>query len=308
MPFYRYKARNRDKYIVSDIMEAIDKGDCVRRLKKNDMVPMEVLEIRMTSFLKGKEITITSGVSKQDIVFFLSQFYNLLKSGLGMIDCLKIIIDQTTNKYLKKYLIKILQDIRNGSTLYKAMSRQHKIFPKLLIEMIRVGEVIGNLKEVIFDLHAYYKKQAKTSSEVKSALMYPIFLLIATVGVTIFLLIAVVPQFQTTFAQMGKQLPAVTRFVLFMSKFIQTKFIYVLLVIGLITTSALMYNRKPEGKMFFSKLALKNPDFWSHIKKREFNKNSENLCHFIKKFSKCDRSFRNHKKYFIKSNLHRNYG
>jgi len=66
LAYFRYKARNRDKYIVSDIMESTDKGDVVRKLKKMDLVPIDVSEIKMTALLKGKEITITSGVRKQD--------------------------------------------------------------------------------------------------------------------------------------------------------------------------------------------------------------------------------------------------
>jgi len=267
MPFYRYKARNRDNYVVSDIMEAVDKGDCVRKLKRNDMVPLDVTEIKITSFMKGKEITLTSGVSKQDLVFFLSQFYNLLNSGLGIIDSLKIIIEQTQNKYLKKYLIKILQDIRNGGSLYSAMARQKRVFPKLLVEMIRVGEVIGNLKKVVKDLHAYYQKQTKTNNEIKAALMYPIFLFVATITVTTFLLITVVPQFESTFSEMGKELPAITRFVLYLSNFLQTKYIFVILVISLFTILAILYNRSKEGKMFYSKLILKIPIFGSISKK-----------------------------------------
>jgi type IV pilus assembly protein PilC len=261
MPVYRYKARNRDHYIVSDIIEAVDKGDCVRKLKINDMVPLDVTEIKLASFLKGKDITLTSGVSKQDLVFFLSQFYNLLHAGLSMIESLKIIIDQTNNKYLKKYLIKVLQDIRNGSSLYGAMARQKRVFPKLLVEMIRVGEVIGNLPKVVLNLHDYYQKQTKTSSDIKSALTYPIFLLIATIVVTAFLLITVVPQFQKNFAELGKELPLITRWVLSFSHFMQTKFIFVLLGILLIIIIALVYNQKREGKLFFSTVALKIPIF-----------------------------------------------
>ena len=261
MPVYRYKARNRDHYIVSDIIEAVDKGDCVRKLKINDMVPLDVTEIKLASFLKGKDIPLTSGVSKQDLVFFLSQFYNLLHDGLSMIESLKIIIDQTNNKYLKKYLIKVLQDIRNGSSLYGAMARQKRVFPKLLVEMIRVGEVIGNLPKVVLNLHDYYQKQTKTSSDIKSALTYPIFLLIATIVVTAFLLITVVPQFQKNFAELGKELPLITRWVLSFSHFMQTKFIFVLLGILLIIIIALVYNQKREGKLFFSTVALKIPIF-----------------------------------------------
>ncbi|HEY8364799.1 MAG TPA: type II secretion system F family protein [Haloplasmataceae bacterium] len=259
MPIYRYRARNRDHYIVNDIMEAIDRGDCVRKLKLNNMVPIEVSEIKLATFIKGKDITLTSGVKKQDLVFFLSQFYNLLHAGLSIIESLKIIIDQTSNKYLKKYLIKVLQDIRNGSSLYGALARQKKVFPRLLVEMIRVGEVIGNLQTVVYDLYIYYQKQLKTTNEIKSALMYPIFLLIMTFVVSAILLLTVVPQFQSTFAQMGKELPFATRLILNFSHFLQTKFIYVILVIILIFTLGFLFYRKKEGKMFFSKLILRLP-------------------------------------------------
>ncbi len=261
MPFYRYKARNRDHYVVSDIIEATDKGDCVRKLKMNNMIPLDVTEIKIATFIKGKDITITSGVSKQDLVFFLSQFYNLLNSGLSIIESLKIIIDQSSNKYLKKYLIKILQDIRNGSSLYGAMLRQKRVFPKLLIEMIRVGEVIGNLKKVVYDLHVYYQKQAKTSNDIKSALMYPIILLITTFAVTTFLLMTVVPQFQETFAEMGKELPFITQFVLSFSKFMQTNILLILLSISLVIILGIIYNKKPQGRLVFSKISLKIPIF-----------------------------------------------
>lgn len=259
MPYFRYKARNRDAYIVTDIMEAPDKSEVVRRIKNNNMVPLDVIELKLTSLLKGKEINITSGVSRQDLVFFLSQFYNLLHSGLSIIESLKIIIDQTQNKYLKKYLINILQDIRNGSPLHKALARQKKVFPKLMVEMVKVGEMIGKIEDVIYDMYIYYKKQLKTTNDIKGAMMYPIFMFVATIGVTIFLLTFVVPTFQSTFAEMGQDLPGVTQFILNVADFVKTKLIYVVLVIVLFITLALMYNRTDKGRMFYSNLALKLP-------------------------------------------------
>ncbi|NLG82280.1 MAG: type II secretion system F family protein [Bacilli bacterium] len=259
MPYFRYKARNRDAYIVTDIMEAPDKSEVVRRIKNNNMVPLDVIELKLTSLLKGKEINITSGVSRQDLVFFLSQFYNLLHSGLSIIESLKIIIDQTQNKYLKKYLINILQDIRNGSPLHKALARQKKVFPKLMVEMVKVGEMIGKIEDVIYDMYIYYKKQLKTTNDIKGAMMYPIFMFVATIGVTIFLLTFVVPTFQSTFAEMGQDLPGVTQFILNVADFVKTKLIYVVLVIVLFITLALMFNRTDKGRMFYSNLALKLP-------------------------------------------------
>lgn len=261
MPYYRYKARNRDAYIVTDIMEASDKGEVVRRIKTNNMVPLEVVELKLTTFLKGKEINVTSGVSKQDLVFFLSQFYNLLHAGLSIIESLKIIIDQTQNKYLKKYLINVLQDIRNGSPFHRALARHKKVFPKLMVEMVKVGEMIGKLEDVIYDMYIYYKKQLKTTSDIKGAMMYPLFLIVMTIGVSIFLLNFVVPTFQETFSSMGQDLPGITKFVINVADFVKTKLIYVVLGILLIVILALSFNRTDKGRMFYSKLALKLPIF-----------------------------------------------
>ena len=261
MPVYRYKARNSDKYIITDIVEAVDRGDAVRKIKNINLVPLDVYELKVGSLLKNKDLTITSGVSKQDLVFFLSQFYNLLEAGLTIIDSLKIIIDQTDNKYLRKYVIQILQDLRNGSSLYRSMSKHRRVFPKLMIEMIRVGEVIGKVKEVTYDLYIYYKKQTKNASEIRSALIYPLFLLVAAFLVTLFLLIVVIPQFEDIFRGLDRELPAITRLVLSSSHFVQNHFILIILMIILIVISIISFNRSKQGKMFFSHLSLRMPIF-----------------------------------------------
>lgn len=261
MKVYRYKARNRESNIVNDILEAIDKGDAVRKLKRLDLVPIEINELRMSKLNNSLNITLTSGVSKKDLIFFLSQLYNLLHAGLGIIESLKIIIDQTTNKYLKKYLVVMLQDIRNGSSLYDAMYRQKKVFPKLMIEMIKVGESIGNLEEVVYDLHIYYEKQLKTINDIKSAMIYPLFLLVATIAVTIFLLVTVIPEIQGTIEASGAKLPLATRIVLNTSSFLQNYFFYLMFMILIIIIGLILYNRTDKGKDFYSKIALKAPIF-----------------------------------------------
>jgi type IV pilus assembly protein PilC len=261
MRVFRYKARNREDLVINDIIEAVDKGDAVRKLKNNSLVPLELDELKVSKLGQGLNITLTSGISKKDLVFFLSQLYNLLHAGLGIIDCLKIIIDQTQNKYLKKYLVDMLQDIRNGSSLYDAMLEQKKAFPKLMIEMVKVGEAIGNLEQVIKDLHVYYEKQMKTASDIKGAMMYPVILLVATVAVTVFLMIAVIPQIQSSLESSGQELPAATKIVIATSEFLQSSWLPFFSAVAVIVIGLILFNKTEQGSQIYSKIAINVPIF-----------------------------------------------
>jgi type IV pilus assembly protein PilC len=261
MKVFRYKARNRENFVVNDIIEAVDKGDAVRKLKNNSLVPLELSELKVSKLGEGLNISLTSGISKKDLVFFLSQLYNLLHAGLGIIDALKIIIDQTQNKYLKKYLVDMLQDIRNGSSLYDAMVEQKKAFPKLMIEMIKVGEAIGNLEQVTKDLHMYYEKQMKTAQDIKGAMMYPVILLIATVAVTTFLMIAVIPQIQSSLESSGQELPAATKMVIATSEFLQNHSIPFFSAVLVVIIGLILFNKTEQGSQIYSKIAINVPIF-----------------------------------------------
>ena len=157
------------------------------------------------------------------------------------------------------------------------MARQNN-FPKLLVEMIRVGEVIGNLPKIVLDLHNYYQKQTRTISDIKSALTYPIFLIFTTIVVTLIMMFTVVPEFQSNFAQMGRELPVITRFVISISSFFQTNFLYIILSVLLLFFMGILYNRNIKGKRFFGKLILKLPIFGNIARK-------SNLIHIARTYS-----------------------
>lgn len=279
---FRYKARNRENHFITDLIEAIDKGDAVRKLKKNELIPLEVEEIKVSKIGEGLNITLTSGISKKELVFFLSQLYNLLHAGLSIIDSLKIIIDQTKNKYLRKYLIDVLQDIRNGHSFYEALKNQKNAFPKLMVEMVRVGEAIGNLEEIIHDLHIYYEKQMKNASDIKGAMMYPVILLFATIGVTIFLMISVIPQISSSLESSGVALPLATRVVINVSEFLQKNVVYVIVGIILITISLFVFGKTKNGKEVYSKIAINVPIFGKVNRKSNLVRISSTLSTLLK--------------------------
>lgn len=281
MPLFKYKAVNKDKYTVNGQIEAFNKKDAIHKIKEQNLLPFDLQEVRVSFLQKDINIQIGNPIKLQDKIFFLSQFSNLLKAGLGIVDALKIIIDQTTNKHLEKILIDVLSEIRNGNTLYVAFSKYPKEFPKLILEMIKVGELTNTLDKILDQLRVYYEKQYVTSREIKSAMSYPMFLLVASTLVSVILLTFVVPQFQKTFQSAGLELPAITKFVLSTSYFLQNYILHILVGIVLISLSVYIFSKKTYGQKFFSKAYLKIPVLGDVNKKGNLVKISRTLGSLI---------------------------
>lgn len=282
MKFFKYRAKNFENEVIIDIIEADDKADAIRKLKNNLLIPLELKEIKVNRISKFLQMTVTSGVSKRDLVFFLSQLYNLLNAGLGIIDSLKIIIDQTTNKYLRGYVANMLQDIRNGSSLYEAMKNCGKAFPRLMVEMVRVGEAIGNLKEIVHDLYRYYEKQLKNESDIKAALTYPIIIFVSTILVAIFLLTSVIPIIQASLEALGQELPLPTRIVIGVSNFLIDHGMVLMIAVILLMILLSLYHRTPKGKRVFSTLAIHLPIFGPLIRKSNLVRLSSTLSTLLR--------------------------
>ncbi|ERJ13802.1 type II secretion system F family protein [Haloplasma contractile] len=281
LPFYRYRASSKDIYEVSDVIEAYSRKEAINRLKKLDLTPIEVEQLRFAFLYKDLELSLGSKISRKDLVFFLSQLSKLLHAGVGVMESFRIIVEQTTNKNLQKVLLKILHSLRNGTSLYLSMLEHRKVFPNLLVEMIRIGEATGELTPVIDDLETYYTKQTKTSNEIRSAMLYPIVLLVVTVAVTIFLMIVVVPQFQKTFESAGQELPMITKFVLEVSAFFKTSGLLVGLGLAAVAVLINMYKKTEKGHRFFSKFALKVPIFGNINKNGNIIRLSRSLATLI---------------------------
>src|SRR5690606_4910306 len=125
-----------------------------------------------------------------------------------------ILANQTSSKPLKNALLEVEEDLREGISLSAATAKHKRIFTTLFTNMVRVGEVGGNLDDTLENLADYYEKQNKTRQKVKSAMAYPAVIGIIAIAVVIFLLVSVVPTFVDMFADFGAELPAITQFVL----------------------------------------------------------------------------------------------
>jgi type IV pilus assembly protein PilC len=264
MARFNYAGRDRHGKRKGTI-NAPSKRDAMLKLKEGGIRVIEISEVPET-FLT-KEISLGNPVKLQHFVIFLRQFATLLKAGVTVVDATSILAAQTESKPLKKALLDIEQELREGNPLSEAVAKHAKIFTSMFINMIRAGEVGGNMDETLERLATHFEKQHYTRQKIVSALSYPMVIGFLALVVVIFLLVFVVPTFVNMFADLGGELPAITRFVLAASGFMQS--FWWLVLLGIISLICLfIFLRKNRGtKYYLDYMALRMPIFGKMLQK-----------------------------------------
>jgi type IV pilus assembly protein PilC len=262
----RFKYEGRDKNgRKRGIISASSKKEAMLRLKNQGIRVISAEEVQET-FLT-KEITLGNPVKLQQMVVFLRQFSTLLKAGVTVVDATRILSAQTSSKALSKVLVDVEVELKEGKSLSDAFAKHRKVFEPLFFNMLKAGEATGSLDETLERLGDHYEKQHNTRQKVIAALSYPAVVGIIAIGVVIFLLLAVVPTFVDMFAEMGGELPLITRVVLGTSGIVQSYwYILLLMVISAIFGHTFM-RRKSETKYYLDYVILKIPIFGSLIQK-----------------------------------------
>ncbi len=252
------------KYVITDkygkekkgTMDALSVEAATQQLKGDGSI---VLSINETADLSGLNITIGNPVKKKDITVFCRQFYSILMAGVTVIDGLRMVQEQTHNKYLRTALFNVMTSVQKGDTLADSMAAEGKVFPEILVHMVRAGEATGNLEVAFERICGQFDKDLKLNSMVRSAMIYPIVVVIVAVAVVIILMTTVIPNFAESFKEMDIELPWLTIMVMDVSNFITGNIVLVLgIIVGLIIL--IMWTRGTEwGKRFNSTVALKLP-------------------------------------------------
>ena len=205
MPNYSYQAINESGENVTGTLEA-ESVDVVNAIiLGRGLIPSKISQIQVTTgddwWTKVKSIGGTVKVS--DLIIFTKQFRSMLGAGVPILRLLHVLELQTENPVLEEAIAKIVQDITQGSSISEAFEKYPKIFSPLYCSMIKAGEVSGNVTGVLDRLIYIIEHEAKLKSDIKSALRYPMIVLIALALAFIVLLTFVVPQFATLFSRSG---------------------------------------------------------------------------------------------------------
>ncbi len=231
------KVKKRYKYLCYDKNGKQVKGyfDAFRRMDVESFLTSQgykIVEIKETKISKTASFfSFQREMSYKDLVFFLTQLSTYIKSGIPLTDSISILEGQTKSAKKRDLFKKILYELNTGANFSEALSRQGGTFPKLLINMLKTSELTGNLTEALDDMAHYYKTADSNRKQIISALTYPSVVLVVAVAVLTFLLIFIVPKFESIFYDLGSDLPPITVFLINLSNFLQDNIIKVLLVL-----------------------------------------------------------------------------
>lgn len=257
--------------------------DTENQMKASEQLKKEgltIIEIKEGSAL-NKEISLGSfgkpRVKIRDLSLFCRQFVSLNRAGVTIIETLKMLAEQTENPTLQEALVEVSISVQKGDNLATSMRMRTDVFPELLCHMVAAGEASGNLDVSFERMAQQFETSAKLQSMVKSAMTYPIIVLIVAVAVVIVMLQFVVPTFMGMFADMDIEMPKITLMVVAASDFVQANFILILLIIAVLAFGFTYFSKTATGRGIFHKIAIKAPIFGDLTVKQSSARFARNL-------------------------------
>lgn len=280
MAVFSYKAKDSEGNIKSGKLDAKNKKELERKLRnlrlsvlfsKEEKDEKSVLEV--SKILKR--------VSVVDKMLFTRHLRVMLKAGLPFSRAFSVLSEQTNNAYFVEILQLIQKDIQKGGSLADSLAKHPKVFDDLFVSMIRVGELGGNLEEVLDILYIQLKKEHELSSRIKGAMMYPMVIIFAMTVIGVLMMMFVVPSLLDIFTEMDVELPLSTQIIVFISNALQNYGIFIFLGFIVLVSSLLRYIKTPKGKKQFDYLLLRLPTIKGIIAKANMARFSRTLSSMI---------------------------
>lgn len=216
---YAYRGRDASGRVVKGTIDAVAESAAASRLRMMGISPISVKEASHGTGLQ-REINLSfgSGVKLKDLSVMSRQMATMSASGLSLLRTLKILSEQTENKTLARTLSSITREVEQGSSLSDAMARHDVIFPPLMISLVRAGEAGGFLDESLLSIAENFETEVKLRSTIKSAMTYPVIVLVMAIVAVIAMLLFIVPIFEKMFASFGESLPLPTQVLVSLSQ------------------------------------------------------------------------------------------
>jgi len=264
MAIYVWKGKNRYGDSVGGERVASSVEEVTRLLQKEQIQVMNVVPKRKglaIPFLKREKVKL------KELAVYSRQLSVLIDAELPLIQSLNILSEQTKNKYFKRVINTVREDVEAGSTLNQAKRKFPKAFDDLYCNLIASGEQSGSLDIMLRRLSEYIEKTVRLRSKVRQAMVYPVAIAVFAVIVTIFLLWKVIPIFASIFLELGAPLPALTAFIIGLSRFVQ-KYILVIFI-GLIggVVGFRYFRKTKQGRWMTDRWLMKFPLFGNLLRK-----------------------------------------
>lgn len=261
MPFFAYQAKDRQGNPVNGELEAQDDNAVADTLLRRGLIPLSIKQSNGNK--EGEKSAITTffqpKVSLDELIIFSRQMYSLMKAGIPIIRAIVGLAETTTHPVFRETLLDVAKQLEQGRNLSAAFASHKKVFNRLMISIVVVGESTGKLEDAFLQLATYFEQEHETRKRIKAAMRYPTFVIIALAVAMFILNIFVIPTFAEMFSKFNAELPLMTRILIGTSNFFVAYWHLLILAITVTFFAIKSYLNTPVGRRKWDKVKLKIP-------------------------------------------------
>lgn len=287
MPQFKYAGKSTQGGPQKGVIEAASAQAAAQALLSQNIVPLTIVESKKRSAENegdGFDITrlFQQKVGLDEMIIFSRQMYSLLKAGIPIIRAIKGLSENASHKRFQEILKDIADQLEQGRSLSSSMAKYEKVFTRLTISVVVVGENTGKLDDVFLQLALYFEREQETRKRIKSALRYPTFVLIALVIAMFILNLFVVPVFTQMFERFDTELPIMTRVLIGTSNFfVNYWWLLIIVIVGGIF-AVKQYVNSTNGRLKWDKFKLKLPVVGSIIERSLLSRYSRSFSMILR--------------------------
>lgn len=258
---YQVTVRDKDGKFMTEVLSGFSKSDVNAFLVEQGYEVFSIKTSKLINFMNNRKGT-NSQMKVKDLLFWLTQLSTYLKAGITLTESVKILGDQLgrKNRRRKRDFQSIVYHLTKGEDFSVALEKQGKMFPGLLINMIKAAEASGTLEETLDDMASYYTEIDKTRKQMISAIMYPAIISVFAIGVIIFILVYVIPKFTDIYKQSDIVIKGFTKVVINVSNFLKHDYLYIILfIVAFVIIFSIAYKKVKAFRVNVQKFLMRMP-------------------------------------------------
>ncbi len=277
---FNYIVRNSAAEIETGQIFASSQAEAIETLHGKNLVVLSCRPVMSLPFWL-KDIKIKS-VKQKDLVIFSRQLSALFSARVSLVTALRALARQQNNYYFREVISEIATDVEAGFVLSKALSKHPREFSTFYINLVKSGEVSGNLENVLNYLADHLEKQYYLATRVRNAMIYPAFVFFGFIAVAVLMLILVIPNLTSILEETGQQLPLTTRMIIGLSDLLVSWGWLIFLLLAGAGIFAWRYIKTPQGRRILDMIKLKMPIFGDVFRKVYIARFTENFSTLLR--------------------------